>query len=56
MNKNKMFPLHPGEILEEKFLKPLGLSQNRFALSLRVPAWGISEIVQGKRRIRAELL
>lgn len=50
-NKKKMAPLHPGEILMEEFLKPLGLSQNRVALDIRVPARRINEIVLGKRRI-----
>lgn len=41
MNK-KMKPVHPGEILSEEFLKPFGLSQNRVALDIRVPAPFIS--------------
>ena len=49
-----MLPLHPGEILLEEFLKPMGLSQNRLALDIRVPARRINEIVQGKRRITAD--
>ena len=51
---SKMAPLHPGEILNEEFLKPMGLSQNRVALAIRVPARRINEIVQGKRRITAD--
>ena len=51
---SKMPPLHPGEILEEEFLKPMGLSQNRLAIAIRVPARRINEIVQGKRRITAD--
>jgi addiction module HigA family antidote len=54
MSKKKMSPLHPGEILLEEFLKPMGLSQNRLALDIRVPARRINEIVQGKRRITAD--
>jgi len=54
MSKKKMLPLHPGEILLEEFLKPMGLSQNRLALDIRVPARRINEIVQGKRRITAD--
>jgi addiction module HigA family antidote len=54
MSKKKMPPLHPGEILLEEFLKPMGLSQNRLALDIRVPARRINEIVQGKRRITAD--
>ena len=49
-----MPPLHPGEILFEEFLKPMGLSQNRLALDIRVPARRINEIVLGKRRITAD--
>jgi addiction module HigA family antidote len=54
MARKKMSPLHPGEILFEEFLKPMGLSQNRLALDIRVPARRINEIVQGKRRITAD--
>jgi addiction module HigA family antidote len=50
----KLEPLHPGEILFEEFLKPLGLSQNKVALDIRVPARRINEIVLGKRRITAD--
>ncbi len=55
MSLKKMSPLHPGEILFEEFLKPMGLSQNRLALDIRVPARRINEIVQGKRRITADI-
>ena len=51
---NKMPPVHPGEILLEEFLQPMGLSQNRLALDIRVPARRINEIVHGKRRITAD--
>ena len=54
MINKKMLPLHPGEILLEEFLKPMGLSQNRLALDIRVPARRINEIVLGKRRITAD--
>jgi addiction module HigA family antidote len=54
MSTKKMNPLHPGEILQEEFLIPMGLSQNRLALDIRVPARRINEIVQGKRRITAD--
>ncbi|MDF1536932.1 MAG: HigA family addiction module antitoxin [bacterium] len=50
----KLKPIHPGEILLEEFLAPLGLSQNRLALDLGVPARRINEIVLGKRRITAD--
>ena len=50
----KIAPIHPGEILLEEFLKPMGISQNRLALDIRVPARRINEIVHGKRRITAD--
>ena len=51
MRSKKIAPRHPGEILLEEFLKPMGISQNRLALDIRVPARRINEIVHGKRRI-----
>ncbi len=54
MNSKKLAPVHPGEILQKEFLAPMGLSQNRLALALRVPARRINEIVLGKRRITAD--
>ena len=48
---DKLKPVHPGEVLLEEFLKPMGVSQNRLALDIRVPARRINEIVHGKRRI-----
>ncbi len=51
MNKNKLPPIHPGEILIEEFLKPLGISQYRLAADLSVPARRINEIVHGKRGV-----
>ena len=50
----KLNPVHPGEILQEEFLKPMQLSQNKLALSIRVPAPRISEIVRGKRSLSAD--
>ncbi|MGH9578778.1 MAG: HigA family addiction module antitoxin [Terriglobales bacterium] len=44
-------PIHPGEILREDFLRPLGLSMNRLALDLRVPVTRIAEIVRERRSI-----
>lgn len=46
--------IHPGEILLEEFLKPMGISQNQLALKTRVPARRINEIILGKRRITAD--
>ncbi|MDY6954538.1 MAG: HigA family addiction module antitoxin [Thermodesulfobacteriota bacterium] len=54
MKKNKIPPVHPGEVLLEEFLKPMGISQNRLALDMRVPPRRINEIVHGKRRITAD--
>ena len=47
-------PVHPGEILREDFMKPLGLSVNRLALDLHGPATRIGEIVHERRRITAD--
>jgi addiction module HigA family antidote len=49
-----MAPLHPGEMLREDFMKPLGLSSNALALELRVPVTRISEIVRERRGITAD--
>ncbi|MFX0580630.1 HigA family addiction module antitoxin [Nocardia nepalensis] len=46
-----MDPIHPGEILNEEYLVPLGISQNGLAVALSVPPRRINEIVHGKRRI-----
>jgi addiction module HigA family antidote len=47
-------PVSPGEMLEEEFLKPLGLSKYRLAKDIGVPAQRIGEIVAGKRAITAD--
>lgn len=47
-------PIHPGEILLEEFLEPMGLSQYRLAKDISVPARRINEIVHGKRGITAD--
>src|SRR6267143_3543793 len=49
-----MPPVHPGEILREDFMKPLGLSVNKLALELHVPATRKEEIVHERRRITPE--
>lgn len=49
-----MAPLHPGEMLREDFMKPLGLSANQLAIALRVPVTRISEIVRERRGITAD--
>ena len=54
MSNKKLPPIHPGEILLEEFLKPMGISQYRLAKSINVPARRINEIVHGKRAISAD--
>jgi addiction module HigA family antidote len=54
MKERKMEPLHPGEVLNEEFLSPLGLSQNQLAFALHVPARRINEIVLRKRGVTAD--
>ena len=49
-----MAPVHPGEILLEEFLGPLGVSQYQLAKAVSVPARRINEIVHGQRRISAD--
>ena len=46
--------IHPGEVLQEEFLKPLGISAYRLAQDVRVPQTRISDIIHGKRRITAD--
>ena len=50
----KLTPVHPGEILTEEFLAPLGISRNRLAIDLGVPASRIDQIAKGKRAITAD--
>ena len=50
----KIPPIHPGEILLEEFLKPLGISQNRLARDLATPVVRVNEIVRGKRTVTAD--
>ncbi len=54
MSTERIKPIHPGEILMEEFLKPMGLSQNQLANDIGVPPRRINEIVHGKRRITAD--
>jgi len=51
MTRKVIPPVHPGEILLEEFMKPLGISQNQLARDLNVPPRRINEIVHGKRSI-----
>jgi len=50
-NIKKLEPIHPGEILAEEFLKPMGISINRLSREMLVPPNRISEIINGKRAI-----
>jgi addiction module HigA family antidote len=54
MSEPKLAPIHPGEILLEEFLAPLGVTQYRLAKSISVPPRRINEIVHGKRSITAD--
>jgi addiction module HigA family antidote len=50
----KLAPIHPGEILLEEFLNPMGVWQYRIAMAIGVPPRRINEIVHGKRAITAD--
>ena len=50
----KRVTTHPGEVLDEEFLKPLDMSANALALALRVPATRISAVVKGERSVSAD--
>ncbi len=54
MASKKFPPIHPGEILLEEFLKPMGISQYRISKNIGVPPRRINEIVHGKRSITAD--
>jgi len=54
MKNEKLTPIHPGEILREEFLEPMGISQYRLAKDISVPPRRINEIVHGKRSITAD--
>ena len=54
MSNHKIAPIHPGEILKEEFLDPLGISQYRLAKDIHVPARRINEIVHGERSVSAD--
>jgi addiction module HigA family antidote len=53
-SKKAIPPIHPGEMLREDFLEPLGMSVNQLALALRVPATRLYEIANGRRSITAD--
>jgi len=52
--RRKMKPIHPGEVLREEFLKPMGITQYRLALDIHVQATRINQIVRGKSGISAD--
>jgi addiction module HigA family antidote len=54
MKTRKLAPIHPGEILREEFMRPIGLSQNALARALNIPPRRINEITLGKRGITAD--
>jgi len=54
MIKNNMRPIHPGEILREEFLEPLGMSANALSMELRVPAPRINEVVRERRGVSTD--
>jgi addiction module HigA family antidote len=54
MLPNRMRPIHPGEVLREEFMIPLGISANALAIALRVPAPRINDIVRERRGVTAD--
>lgn len=54
MTRNRMRPIHPGEILREEFLVPLGMSAHALSQAIHVPATRVNDIVNGKRGITAD--
>jgi addiction module HigA family antidote len=53
-DQSVMPPVHPGEVLAEEYLEPLGVTQHRLAVAIGVPPRRINEIVHGKRGISAD--
>ena len=54
MTRNRMRPIHPGEILREEFLMPLQMSAHALSQAIRVPATRVNDIVNGTRGITAD--
>jgi addiction module HigA family antidote len=54
MTTSRLEPIHPGEILEEEFMRPLGLSANALAKAVDVPVTRVSDILRGRRGITAD--
>ena len=55
MDEQRFPPIHPGEILLEEFLKPLGISQRRLAREINIPVQRINEIILGKRPVSPDM-
>jgi len=54
MSTTAMAPVHPGEVLAEEYLAPLGVTQHKLAVAIGVPPRRINQIVHGTRRITAD--
>jgi addiction module HigA family antidote len=54
MLARKISPLHPGVVLLEEYINPMGLTEKRIAEDIHIPAWRINDIIAGKRGITAE--
>jgi addiction module HigA family antidote len=54
MTRNHMRPIHPGEILREEFLVPLGMTAHALSQAIHVPATRVNDIVNGKRGVTAD--
>jgi addiction module HigA family antidote len=54
MTASHLDPIHPGEILHEEFMKPLGLSRNRLGIDLGVPPQRVGEIIRGRRAVTVD--
>lgn len=53
-SKNRLRPVHPGEVIREEFMAPLGLSANALAKALNVPTPRINDVVRGRRGVSAD--
>jgi addiction module HigA family antidote len=54
MIRNRMRPIHPGEVLREEFLVPLGMTAHALSQAIHVPATRVNDIVNGKRGVTAD--
>jgi addiction module HigA family antidote len=54
MRRRKLADVHPGKVLMQDFLSPLGIGQNALARAIRVPRWRINEIALGRHRVTAD--